>query len=172
VTPDAPPVLVVNAGSTSLKLHLVGGDERVRELSALDQAAGQPIAAVAHRLVHGGAEFTRPALIDAAVAGRIRELTELAPLHNAPALEGIDAARRALPDVPHVAVFDTAFHSTMPQAASTYAVPAEWRERFGIRRLGFHGLSVEWSAQRVPQLLGRPPRRSRSWCAIWAAAAR
>jgi acetate kinase len=156
VTPEQLPVLVVNAGSTSLKLHLVGGDEHVRELASLDEAAGEQIAGVAHRVVHGGAEFTRPAVIDAEVAGRIQELTAIAPLHNAPALKGIEAAQQTLPGVPHVAVFDTAFHSTMPEAASTYAVPAEWRERFGIRRFGFHGLSVEWSARRAPELLGRP----------------
>ena len=156
MTPAQLPVLVVNAGSTSLKLHLVDAEERVRELTALDQAAGEPIAAVAHRVVHGGAAFTRPAVIDAGVTARIRELTAIAPLHNPPALDGIEAGRRALPDVPHVAVFDTAFHSTIPEAAHTYAVPAEWRERFGIRRFGFHGLSVEWSAIRAPQLLGRP----------------
>lgn len=156
MTPDRLPVLVVNAGSTSLKLHLVDRDERVTELAALDQAAGERIAGVAHRVVHGGSAFTRPAVIDTDVTARIRELTTIAPLHNPPALEGIEAARRALPDVPHVAVFDTAFHSTMPAAAFTYALPGEWRERFGIRRFGFHGLSVEWSATRAPQLLGRP----------------
>ena len=156
MTPDRLPVLVVNAGSTSLKLHLVGDDERVSELAALDQASGEPIAGVAHRVVHGGATFTRPAVIDAEVTARIRKLTTIAPLHNPPALAGIEAAQRALPDVPHVAVFDTAFHSTIPEAAYTYAVPAEWREGFGIRRFGFHGLSVEWSATRAPVLLGRP----------------
>ena len=86
----------------------------------------------------------------------IFELEPLAPLHNAPALAAIGQARRALPDVPHVAVFDTAFHATIPEEAATYAVPRRWREEWGIRRYGFHGLSVAWCAERVPALLGRP----------------
>jgi acetate kinase len=157
VRADHDAVLVVNAGSTSLKLNLVDRDERVRELAELGEAREAPVGAVAHRVVHGGPEFTRPAVIGAEVIGRIRELVAIAPLHNAPALDGIEAAQETLPDVPHVAVFDTAFHSTIPEAASTYAVPREWREQFGIRRFGFHGLSVAWCAQRAPELLHRPP---------------
>ncbi len=88
-------------------------------------------------------------LVDDAVERELEALTELAPLHNAPALDAMRAARAALPDVPHVAVFDTAFHRTLPDEARTYAVPARWREEWGIRRYGFHGLSVEWAAQRV-----------------------
>ena len=87
-------------------------------------------------------------MIDADVKAAIRELTPLAPLHNAPALAAIDDAQRALPDVPHVAVFDTAFHRTMPEEATRYAVPEQWLE-WGIRRYGFHGLSVEWAASQV-----------------------
>jgi len=108
------------------------------------------IAAVAHRVVHGGARFREPVVIDADVERELKALTELAPLHNAPALVALDAARRALPDVPHVAVFDTAFHATIPAEASTYAVPKGWREDWGIRRYGFHGLSVQWAAEQVP----------------------
>jgi acetate kinase len=88
-------------------------------------------------------------LIDAAVRARIFELDVLAPLHNAPALEAIDEAQRLLPDVPHVAVFDSAFHATIPEEASMYALPARWREEWGVRRYGFHGLSVQWSAAQV-----------------------
>jgi acetate kinase len=89
-------------------------------------------------------------VIDETVRAAIRELQPLAPLHNAPALRGIDEAQRALPDVPHVAVFDTAFHATIPDEAATYALPARWRDEWGIRRYGFHGLSVAWAAERVP----------------------
>jgi acetate kinase len=108
--------------------------------------------AVAHRVVHGG-ELREPARIDDELEARLRELVELAPLHNAPAVEAIAEARRALPAVPHVAVFDTAFHATIPRVASTYALPEEWRRE--IRRYGFHGLSVQWSSEqvRVPRLV-------------------
>lgn len=94
-------------------------------------------------------------MIDAAVREAIRELVPLAPLHNAPALAGIEAAERALPDVPHVAVFDTAFHATIPDEASVYAVPRRWHDEWGVRRYGFHGLSVQWCAEqvRVPRLV-------------------
>jgi acetate kinase len=136
-------VLVVNAGSTSLKLHLVRGDESL----ALDDfvAAG----AVGHRVVHGGRRFVGPVLVDAEVERAIEELSTLAPLHNRPALEQIRRAREALPDVPHVAVFDTAFHRTMPSAASTYAIPERWREEWDVHRYGFHGISVQWVASQV-----------------------
>src|SRR5262249_24098646 len=80
----------------------------------------------------------------------------IAPLHNEPALEGIEAAERALPGVPQVAVFDTAFHATIPDAAATYAVPRRWRDDWGIRRYGFHGISVTWSVERAAAMLGRP----------------
>src|SRR5262245_414836 len=119
-------VLVVNAGSTSLKLHLVEGDE---SRAVYDLVA---CAAVGHRVVHGGARFRGPAVYDGRVTEEIRELTPLAPLHNAAALRGIEEARAALPDVPHVAVFDTAFHATLPDAAARYAVPGRWHE-CGVR---------------------------------------
>jgi acetate kinase len=98
--------------------------------------------------VHGGARFRDPVLIDAAVREQIFDLESLAPLHNAPALKAIEEAQRVLPDVPHVAVFDTAFHATMPEEAAVYAVPQEWRD-WGVHRFGFHGLSVQWCAERV-----------------------
>jgi acetate kinase len=99
--------------------------------------------------VHGGPEFREPTVIDDVVAGRLAQLVELAPLHNPPALEALAKARHLLPAVPHVAVFDTAFHSTIPEVASTYALPARLREAYGVRRYGFQGLSVEWAAECV-----------------------
>jgi acetate kinase len=133
-------VLVVNAGSTSLKLSLVDGDDS-EPVSDYVQAD-----AVAHRVVHGG-ELREPTVIDDDLVDRLRAVVELAPLHNAPALAAIDAARRALPDVPHVAVFDTAFHATIPEFAATYALPRPARDE--IRRYGFHGLSVQWASEQV-----------------------
>ena len=136
-------VLVVNAGSTSLKLHLVHGDES----TAVDGFVAAD--AVGHRVVHGGRRFVGPALVDAEVERAIEELSALAPLHNRPALEEIRRARGALPDTPQVAVFDTAFHRTMPPAASTYAIPERWREEWDVHRYGFHGISVQWVVSQV-----------------------
>jgi acetate kinase len=137
-------VLTVNAGSTSMKLHLVDGDEAetVEEFVPAD--------AVGHRVVHGGSRYTAPALVTEDVEREIERMTVLAPLQNAATLDGIRAARAALPAVPQAAVFDTGFHATIPDAAATYAIPAVWRERFGIRRFGFHGINVQWVASRVP----------------------
>jgi acetate kinase len=147
-------ILVVNAGSTSLKLHLVDDDERSTPITSFgDAPAG--IEAVAHRVVHGGARFREAVVIDDVVREQIRELVPLAPLHNAPGLHAIEEAERSVPDAPHVAVFDTSFHRSIPEEAALYAVPARWRDEWGVRRYGFHGLSVQWSAERVPQLLGR-----------------
>jgi acetate kinase len=106
--------------------------------------------AVAHRVVHGGERFHDAVVVDDAVERELAALAELAPLHNRPALDALADARRDFPDIPHVAVFDTAFHATIPAEAATYAVPQVWRDEWGIRRFGFHGLSVEWSAHRVP----------------------
>jgi acetate kinase len=142
------PVLVVNAGSTSLKLSLVDDRERSEWVETFhDLPPG--IAAVGHRVVHGGSRFREPLLVDERVAAELEALEELAPLHNTPALVAIREARRLLPDVPHVAVFDTAFHATLPEVASTYALPRRFRKGAGIRRYGFHGLSVEWATERV-----------------------
>lgn len=105
--------------------------------------------AVGHRVVHGGSRFRDPVVIDEEVLAAIAELSELAPLHNAPAVTAIEDARRALPEAPHVAVFDTAFHAAIPPEAATYAIPRPWREAWGIRRYGFHGLSVQWVAEQV-----------------------
>jgi acetate kinase len=105
--------------------------------------------AVGHRVVHGGRSFAGATLVDAEVERAIGELAVLAPLHNGRAIEEIRRAREALPDVPHVAVFDTAFHRTMPAAASTYAIPERWREEWQIHRYGFHGISVQWVVSQV-----------------------
>jgi acetate kinase len=136
-------VLVVNAGSTSLKRHLVenGVARAVDEYAAAD--------AVGHRVVHGGAQFLEPTLVDDPVIAAIEELRPLAPLHNEPALRAIRAAQAALPELPHVAVFDTAFHATIPEEAATYAIPRHWRENWGIRRYGFHGIAVQSVAAQV-----------------------
>jgi acetate kinase len=106
--------------------------------------------------VHGGSHFVEPVVIDEEVVAAIHDLETIAPLHNAPALRGIEEARQRFPAVPHVAVFDTAFHATIPEAAATYALPRRWRTEWGVRRYGFHGISVEWSVARAAQLLGRP----------------
>jgi acetate kinase len=142
-------ILVVNAGSTSLKLHLVAEDETVAEVDSLSAAASLPVEAVAHRVVHGGERFREPVLIDDAVDRALAALADLAPLHNGPALAAIDRARTALPAVPHIAVFDTAFHATIPDEAAAYALPSRFRDEWGIRRYGFHGLSVQWAAGQV-----------------------
>ncbi|HET7857211.1 MAG TPA: hypothetical protein VFL41_12215 [Gaiellaceae bacterium] len=136
-------ILTVNAGSTSLKLHLVedGSSETVDAFEAAD--------AVGHRVVHGGERFRDPALVDDQVLAAIEELRALAPLHNEPALLAIREAQAALPDVPHVAVFDTAFHAAIPDEAATYAVPLRWRKDWGVRRYGFHGLAVQSVAEQV-----------------------
>jgi acetate kinase len=136
-------VLVVNAGSTSLKLHLVHEDGTAHRVEGLD---GVEAAAVGHRIVHGGSRFTQPVVVDGDVVRELEELSSLAPLHNSPALVALARARAKLPDVPQVAVFDTAFHATIPPAATTYALPERWRRAWGIRRYGFHGLAVEWVA--------------------------
>ncbi len=115
----------------------------------------EEISAVGHRVVHGGPRFKEPVRIDADVEGAIAEYARLAPLHNPPALAGIQAVHKVLGDIPQIAVFDTAFHSTLPEEASSYALPKEWRED-GVRRYGFHGISVENATQRAAKLLGRP----------------
>lgn len=166
-------ILVVNAGSSSVKLSLVGdGDETLaeRELAAprseldpgeLRDALGDGLAgadAVGHRIVHGGERFRHAARIDGSVEAALRDLCALAPLHQPKSLATLDAVSAELPQVPAVACFDTAFHATLPAAAATYALPRDWRERWGVRRYGFHGLSHAWVARRVPELLGRSPK--------------
>jgi acetate kinase len=141
-------VLVVNAGSTSLKLALVDETGRPESIGSLvDVPVG--IDAVGHRIVHGGDVYRDPVVVDDAVVDALERLTPLAPLHQAPALEALAAARAAAPAVPHVAVFDTAFHATLTEAASTYAVPRAWRDEWGVRRFGFHGIAVQSVAEQV-----------------------
>jgi acetate kinase len=152
-------VLVVNAGSSSLKLRLLGpGDELEAEADlapgdadALTRAVGGMARpdAVGHRVVHGGERFRAAVRIDDEVVSALRELADLAPLHQPAALAGIEAVGEVLPEAPAVACFDTAFHATLPAAAATYALPRAWREGFRLRRYGFHGLSHAYVARRA-----------------------
>ena len=207
-----PNILVINAGSSSIKYQLIDplGERRIasglverigedvgrvvhrsdgigaggaggtggagqRELdlpipdhtagfAAMDRVfaeAGSPlghcdIVAVGHRVVQGGSEFVRPTRIDGGVADRILDLSALAPLHNPGHHQAITAALAAFSDVPHVAVFDTAFHQSMPRSAYTYAISPEAAERHGVRRYGFHGISHEVVSRRAARFLGRP----------------
>ena len=164
-------VLVVNAGSSSLKLRLLDARDQVvdsADLAALDSGIsdrdltrtlrGWPaLDAVGHRIVHGGTRFTGPVVVDRAVENALRELTDLAPLHQPKSLAAFDAVRLLLPDVVAVACFDTAFHASLPAAAATYAVPREWQRRYGVRRYGFHGLSHAYCSRRSAAMLGRQP---------------
>jgi acetate kinase len=164
-------VLVVNAGSSSLKLSLLDQDRLVRSSSIpagddgwspedlADFCDQGDVDAVGHRVVHGGRLYSAPVLVDAAVRRTLEELTDLAPLHQPPSLAGMDAVTELLPGVPAVASFDTAFHASMPPAASTYALPSEWRERWGLRRFGFHGLSHAYASRRVTELTGGTRRK-------------
>lgn len=197
-------VLVINAGSSSLKYSLVDGDtgeslavglaERIADSSgasgilshtgpdgekhrtelplpsheaalraALDafdahgpSLADAELAAIGHRVVHGGARFSAPVLVDDALIDAVRDLVPLAPLHNPANLEGLEVAQRIFDTVPQVAVFDTAFHQTLPEHAYTYAVPLEWRDQHRIRRYGFHGTSHKFVSGEAARLLGRP----------------
>ena len=163
-------VLVANAGSSSLKLRLLEPDDRLAASIDLPAAGGRvessaiagalttlgPVDVVGHRVVHGGAEFTRAVRVEDDVTRRLRELADLAPLHQPISLAVLAAVSHALPDVPAVACFDTAFHAAMPPAASTYALPAEWRIRWGLRRYGFHGLSHAYAARRAAELMMSP----------------
>jgi acetate kinase len=171
-------VFVLNTGSSSVKFRVVdphsgavsadGIVDRIGEagsdaadhraaidgiLAGLDRTA---IDAVGHRIVHGGTRFVRATLIDDAVEAGIEQLAPLAPLHNPPGLLGIRAARAALPGVPQVAVFDTAFHAQLPEAARRYAIDADLADEHGIRRYGFHGTSYRIVSERTAEFLGRP----------------
>jgi acetate kinase len=162
-------VLVVNAGSSSLKVRLLGPSDEVLDALDLDRWDGRElerfatgldrIDAVGHRIVHGGGEFTGPVVVGGDVRDSIAALAELAPLHQPRGVAGIDAIAAALPDTPAVACFDTAFHHDLPAAAATYGLPREWRRRWGLRRYGFHGLSHAYAARRAASLLGRPDSR-------------
>ncbi|OBG39779.1 acetate kinase [Mycobacterium alsense] len=178
-------VLVINAGSSSLKYQLVEPDSGVTRTGGGIQQIGEPssrvadheealhlafaqlgeagvdlgardLVAVGHRVVHGGNDFYRPTVLDDARIAELEKLSELAPLHNPPAVQGIKVARRLLPDVAHVAVFDTAFFHDLPAAAATYAMNRELAERWRIRRYGFHGTSHRYVGERAAEFLGRP----------------
>ncbi|MFJ8204852.1 acetate/propionate family kinase [Micromonospora chalcea] len=169
-------ILVLNSGSSSVKYRLYDGDdvldkgtvERIGEPgggpadheSAVREIIGRldltGLAGVGHRVVHGGRKFSEPVRIDDAVVAAIEDLVPLAPLHNPANLAGIRVALEALPDVPQVAVFDTAFHHTLPEAAATYAIDKATAERYGVRRYGFHGTSHAYVSRRTADLLDRP----------------
>jgi acetate kinase len=173
-------ILVVNAGSSSLKLRLLAGDDSVEQSADLvagpdgiDQAGLADAIGewrrpdvVGHRIVHGGTSFTATVVVNSRVRTQLAELTDLAPLHQPKSLAALDAVSALLPDVAAVACFDTAFHAAMPAAASTYAIPREWRERYGVRRYGFHGLSHAYCSQRAAEVADRsssgPPGRPAS----------
>lgn len=164
-------ILVVNAGSSSLKLRVLGADDAVEASRDLEAPAGRldekaveealaafgPVDAVGHRIVHGGTRFQAPVRIDARVVAGLEALVDLAPLHLPKSLAALRLVGRLLPDVPAVACFDTAFHAGLPPAASTYALPREWRERWDLRRFGFHGLSHAYASRRAAELAGRRP---------------
>jgi len=195
-------VLVVNAGSSSLKLRVIGaraGDNSgaadddvtaAADLPAVGDGVGAsvgsdradvesiktaiesfgPVDAVGHRIVHGGTLYAAPALITAAVRQRLESLTDLAPLHQPKSLAALDAVSAVLPDTPAVACFDTAFHATIPAAAATFALPAEWRARWELRRYGFHGLSHSYVSRRAASLVGDPPKLRVVTCHLGAGA--
>jgi acetate kinase len=163
-------ILVVNTGSSSVKLRLLDGTELAGSTdlgapSTLDPtdvadavgklAGGSGVDGVGHRVVHGGPAFTSAVVVDDGVRAELESVVDLAPLHMPASLAGLDAVRTALPSVPSVACFDTAFHATMPAEATTYALPPEWRD-LGARRYGFHGLSHAYASRRAAEILDRP----------------
>ena len=173
-------VLVLNSGSTSLKACVVDTGTGERKASAASERIGEggpashaealsealqsvdvPFDAVGHRVVHGGERFVHPAALDDDVVAELEALVPLAPLHLPAHLAGIHAARRRFPDLPHVGVFDTAFHATLPRRARDYALPAALSERHGLRRYGFHGTSHAWVAHRAAEHLRTPLRQLR-----------
>ncbi len=177
------PVLVLNAGSSSLKYQLVVPETAEVQAKGIVERIGEPgspvadhaaamqamardlvdagidldtvgVRAVGHRVVHGGPEFTDPTVIDDKVLEEIKDLIPLAPLHNPGAVSGIEAARAEF-DVPHVAIFDTAFFSTLPAAAATYAIPSDLTKQYRIKRYGFHGTSHQYVSRAAARLVGR-----------------
>jgi acetate kinase len=176
------PVLVLNAGSSSLKYQLVVPETAEVQAKGIVERIGEPgspvadhaaamqamardladagidldtvgVRAVGHRVVHGGPEFTDPTVIDDKVLEEIKDLIPLAPLHNPGAVSGIEAARAEF-DVPHVAIFDTAFFSTLPAAAATYAIPSDLAQQYRIKRYGFHGTSHQYVSRAAAKLVG------------------
>jgi acetate kinase len=184
MTPS-PVVLVLNSGSSSLKYQLIKPDSGESLADGVIEKIGEPaspvadhgaalrvafaklsedgidleacgLVAVGHRVVHGGAVFYEPTVVDDAVIAKLEQVSALAPLHNPPAIEGIEVARKLLPDVPHVAVFDTAFFHDLPAAAATYAIDRELAEKWHIRRYGFHGTSHRYVSQQAAAFLYQP----------------
>ena len=178
-------VLVINSGSSSLKYKLIEPESGSTQAGGVIQEIGEPssrvgdheealrlafdelaetgidlrscgLLAVGHRVVHGGGDFYRPTLLDDARIVELEKLSELAPLHNPPAVQGIKVARKLLPDVAHIAVFDTAFFHDLPAAASTYAIDRVLAQRWQIRRYGFHGTSHRYVSEQAAAFLGRP----------------
>jgi len=178
-------VLVINSGSSSLKYQVIEPDSGASLADGIVEQIAEPsspvgdheaalkvafeklsedsidlkrcgLAAVGHRVVHGGAVFYRPTVIDDKVVRELKQLSTLAPLHNPPAIQGIQVARKLLPDVPHVAVFDTAFFHDLPAAAATYAIDRDLARTWQIRRYGFHGTSHRYISEQVAAFLGRP----------------
>ena len=167
-------VLVLNPGSSTLKVALLvagsgmtvaeetvewlAGEEHVSKVvgSAFKGLPAETADAVGYRVVHGGPTYRAAARVDEALLEAVVALDGLAPLHNRRAAAVMRAGMELLPGLPHVACFDTAFHADLPEEAWRYPLPAEWVERWGIRRYGFHGLSVTWAVQRAAELLGRP----------------
>lgn len=193
-------VLLVNAGSSSLKLSVLSEGGELRHVALAEWSGGttrfqaghasfeklpgrslaevvrravqrwreagwseSDLIAVAHRWVHGG-PFVESAMVTTEVRRRLESLVSLAPLHHPPSLEALDAAAAAWPGIPQVVVFDTAFHATLSEEARTYAIPARWRDEFGIRRYGFHGLSYAYCARRAHQMLGATDARKLIVC--------
>lgn len=169
-------LLTVNAGSSSLRCAVLDGEDVVahEHLRAPEAPGDQSAATVlrrliqrhapdasVHRIVHGGARFTEPVVVDGATRSALDELVQLAPLHNTVALHLLDEVRTLAPGLPSVACFDTAFFADLPDAASTYAICEDWRVRLGIRRFGFHGLSHGWVASVMPHLIAEPSHRLR-----------
>ncbi len=164
------PVLVVNAGSNSLKLSVIGdGDatlaatefSRPPDASMRDSIFGflakqDDVTAIGHRIVHGGPALTHTVVVDDAVRAQLDIAAAMAPLHVPPALAILDALRERS-GLMQIACFDTAFHSSLPVAATTYAIPERWRDEYGIRRYGFHGLSCAWALRRCASILDRDP---------------
>ena len=168
---------MVNAGSSSLKLRVLDdtgaagdevtgqadlpavgggdGDTDAKEIAAAIESFGR-VDAVGHRIVHGGTRYAAPVLVTKEVRRRLESLTDLAPLHQPKSLAALDAVTTVLPGVPAVACFDTAFHATIPEAAATFALPAEWRTRWTLRRYGFHGLSHAYVSRRAAELVAHP----------------
>ena len=165
-------ILVVNPGSSSLKLAVLDGDDAVvaeeeiasgsggvdeDELGGFLRQRAPAFEAAAVRVVHGGTRFRTATRVDGAVVEALDGLSDLAPLHNPPAVHALRALLQLHAQVPVVACFDTAFHASMPARATTYAVPWRWTEEYGVRRFGFHGLSHAYAARRAAELLGAPP---------------